>query len=586
MKVYLHSFYTIYIVSLFIFLYSFTGISQTSTLLGYDASGHLTYQEDAKGNHIPDFSYTGYHHGEKEIPVLPVVKTISPVNGDNHAHIQNAIREIEARTPNAMGYRGALLLKEGEYPIGDILSIQKSGVVVRGEGTNTILVATKRVKQDFIRYEGSGAATPDLSTRTKIADTYVPVGTQQVTLVSGHSFKVGDRIFLERKPNQAWIDLLGTGNLKDTDPDDTNWTPQMYTIRYKRVITGINGDQITFDAPVVDMIDSQYAEGYVYTYTWDNRIEEVGIENMRLASEFDSDTDEDHAWDAVKFINAENAWAKDVTAYYFGYSCVNVTSTSSKISVFNCKMMDPKSRTTGGRKYSFNTNGEQTLFKNCYARGGRHDYVTGSRTPGPNTFVNCISENQKSTTGPHHRWGTGQLYDNVSGTKDFAAENRRNSGSGHGWAGAQIMFWNCTTTTKFVIQDPPGDHVNWAIGCKGTVTATGQFGATDPLGYVESNGTFLQPASLYEKQLQDRLNVLNVSEEDFSFSPELKVYPNPATHILYISNNKERLKWTLYNVLGNQLHTGDIDKISLQQLTPGFYVLKFENGMNRQFIKL
>ena len=41
-------------------------------------------------------SYVGYKNGEEALPTIAVVKEISPVAGDNTAHIQAAIDEVEA----------------------------------------------------------------------------------------------------------------------------------------------------------------------------------------------------------------------------------------------------------------------------------------------------------------------------------------------------------------------------------------------------------------------------------------------------------------------------------------------------------
>ena len=54
--------------------------------------------------------------------------------GDNTAHIQAAIDEVEALTLNANGHRGTLLLLPGEYPVSGELIINRSGVVLRGSG--------------------------------------------------------------------------------------------------------------------------------------------------------------------------------------------------------------------------------------------------------------------------------------------------------------------------------------------------------------------------------------------------------------------------------------------------------------------
>lgn len=104
------------------------------SILFYNNSNQLVYVSDEDGNHIPDYSYAGYKNGEEELPNVSVVKEISPINGDNTAHIQAAIDEVEALPLNANGHRGALLLLPGDYPVNGVLIINKSGVVLRGSG--------------------------------------------------------------------------------------------------------------------------------------------------------------------------------------------------------------------------------------------------------------------------------------------------------------------------------------------------------------------------------------------------------------------------------------------------------------------
>jgi hypothetical protein len=70
---------------------------------------------------------------------------------------------------------------------------------------------------------------------------------------------------------------------------------------------------------------------------------------------------------------------------------------------------------------------------------------------------------------PHHRWSTGILYDNVT-TKDgtLAAINRGDSGSGHGWAAANTMFWNCDAKSIVVFDPETEGENNFAVGYRGT----------------------------------------------------------------------------------------------------------------------
>jgi hypothetical protein len=85
-----------------------------SRFIKVNANGTLTYIPDEKGNMIPDFSYVGYYGGDKPIPQVPVVKTLSPSDNDRQT-IQSAIDELSRQSPDANGIRGAILLKKGVY---------------------------------------------------------------------------------------------------------------------------------------------------------------------------------------------------------------------------------------------------------------------------------------------------------------------------------------------------------------------------------------------------------------------------------------------------------------------------------------
>lgn len=111
-------------------------------------SGKLAYHTDADGNRVPDFSYAGYHNGDRPIPDVPTVRTIGPVPGDNTAHIQSALDEVGSLAKDPSGFRGALLLLPGEYPVAGTLRMNRDGVVLRGSGdgpdpaANTVILGT------------------------------------------------------------------------------------------------------------------------------------------------------------------------------------------------------------------------------------------------------------------------------------------------------------------------------------------------------------------------------------------------------------------------------------------------------------
>jgi len=288
------------------------------------------------------------------------------------------------------------------------------------------------------------------------------------------------------------------------------WTPEQYVVPSERKIIAINNNTLTLNAPMVQTIEDQYGGGKVYRFTNSGRLNNIGVENLRLESEFDFSSDESHAWIGIEFQGVVNSWVRKVTAQFFGYACVSVEGSASHspskyVTIEDCAMLDPKSITGGGRKYSFNIaseGGEFILFQRCYTRGGRHDYVTGGRISGPNVFLDCISTSTRSSIGPHHRYATGTLFDNIQGG-EMEVRNRQNSGTGHGWAGAQTMYWNCNSTrncdnnSSTIWASSPPTAQNWVVGTK--------FGAQKGSTTFESSGTHVRPRSLYLAQLKERL---------------------------------------------------------------------------------
>lgn len=548
-------------------------LGQTSGLVSIDVQGKLSYQSDEKGNRIPDFSGVGYKNSEADIPEVPVIKTINAAPGDNYSNIQTVINEVAAMPLQANGWRGAILFKSGTYEISKTVTVTASGIILRGEGIGTNFRATGTLQYNLINLKGNSGKTEISGSQKKITDQFVPIGTKIVTVEPGHTFAVDDWVHLRREPNDDWIHLLGMDVLTNYDPAATNWTASAYKMSYERQIKAIQGNMLTLDAPVMDPIDALYAKGYVVKFT-SARIRNCAVENLKMSSTFTSPTDENHGWNAIFIDNAQNCWVKDVHATDFGYSCVNVGENGAFVTVDNCSMLDPVSQITGGRRYSFNVDGQRCLVKNCTTRNGRHDYVDGSRTPGPTVFYKCTATQQHADMGPHHRWSTGILFDNITGDGQLRVQDRADSGSGHGWSGSQIMFWNCVSP-DIVVQDPPSYHCNWAIGCTGTITNIGQW-TTHPPGIVESkNIPIAAISSLFKAQLNERLATLTTSAsiqktDEFSF----RIYPNPVNeqvHVSYTLQKNALVDLVLFGNSGQKLK----DCISMERQEAGTHIRTF-----------
>lgn len=483
----------------------------TSALVYPGEDGRVVYVPDDNGNCIPDFSNCGYMGGGVRIPDVPVKVTLRPAEGDDGARIQAAIDAVAELPVNADGFRGAVLLKRGTYEIAGTLKIAHGGIVLRGEGQGedgTVLVAAETGKRTLITIAGEDKRAEVPETRRRITDSYVPVGARSFHVDGTPGLKVGDTVVVLRPSTDEWIHYLGMDRIPPRRDGGrvTQWRPGSKDLRFDRVITAIEGKKVTIDAPLCNALERKYGGGYIYKYDFPGRIEQVGVEYIRGVSEFEHETDEDHAWNFIGLRAVANAWVRQVTAVHFGYSAVGVSRRCKWITVEDCACLDPVSRITGSRRYSFALTGELTLVQRCYARHGRHDFVMHSVVPGPNAFLDCTAEQAHSDTGPHHRWSTGTLFDNVRVQGNgINVRNRGNSGTGHGWAGAQMVFWNCTADS-ITCQRPPTAQ-NWAIGCV-SEKRSGD-------GYWESFGQPVRPWSLYLAQLRDRLGpeaVANISD--------------------------------------------------------------------------
>jgi hypothetical protein len=482
-------------------LFSFKAVKNwQSKFVQQEKDGSLTYTPDENGNIIPDFSMVGYYHGDKEIPDIKVVKTISP-SVDAEQQIQSAINELSARPADKNGFHGAVLLKKGTYIIRDKIKIEASGIVLRGEGDETKLIAAGTVNRPLIDVSGTGKAQEVKGSRTTITDGYVSVGAKSFNVASAKNYKTGDRIILYRPATEQWISDLKMDQIVERN-GTKQWKPGEYNLQYERVVTKVEGNKIFIDNPVVMALEPKYGVGEIYKYSFEGRLNNVGVENLYFESEYLSDTSENHSWDAVSFDKIENGWVRNVTARYFAYACVHLHPWAKNISVLNSNCFDHKSVITGGRRYSFCNEGQQNLFINCHATDGRHDFVTQSRTNGPNVFYNCTAKRTHADIGPHHRWSSGTLYDNVVTDGEINIQDRGNMGSGHGWVGVTQVLWNCTVK-RAAVQSPWANGKNYCIGLKGE-KVPGHFKDRPDGEWEGQNKEGLQPRSLYMAQLQAR----------------------------------------------------------------------------------
>jgi len=525
-----------YLLFVNIFLCQAQDLLPTASLVYPGTDGKLMYIPDSLGNTIPDFSNAGYKGGGVPIPYVAVKATVYPVLGDNADSIQAAIDRVSALPPDASGFRGAVLLKMGMYQLDKPIYIRASGVVLRGEGRSdvgTILYgkipkppSEEESRQRFrrrpalINIEGQSGVKVVEDSKQIITNDYVPVGAKSFTVASAKAFKKGDKVLVRRIGNEDWIKAIG---LDTATVGRNRW--RAFDINFDRIIVEINGNTITVDAPIFTAIDKRWGGGAVYKYE-DERIEQVGIENLRGISEYDPSvrtkdygnmdrddlgadhryqgeeyfSDENHYSNFIDLTNVKNAWVRNMTALHFGSSVVQANAGTKWITVQDCDSREPVSQRWGGRRFTFQMNGQFCLVQRCVSEKGRHSFVLQGSEASGNVFLECTAIHPYSSSEPHNRWANGVLYDNVK-----APLTARFWDYIIGWAGANIVFWNCEG--DYLIQRPPTAQ-NYSfghVGVNAVVFNAALQDLTKSNGHVESMDRHVTPQSLYLTQLKERL---------------------------------------------------------------------------------
>jgi hypothetical protein len=508
-------------------------IAPFTSLVYPGMEGKLVYTPDSLGNKIPDFSNAGFKGGGVAIPYVPNKVTVWPVVGDCSVVIQAAIDKVSAMPLDAQGFRGAVLIKQGTYPLDKPLVIKASGVVLRGEGTTeigTILfgrTVTPRpagnAGSSLINLAGEKGITLVEASKQTVTDNYVPVGARSLSVTSAKGFKVGDKVLVRRNGNQDWIKELGLDSA--TVGNGKRWRPFVTT--YDRVITEIKGNTITVDAPIFTAIETKWGGGDVIKYD-DNRIENVGVENLRGISEYNPTvrtsqyynmdrpdnkpaaaykgeeyfSDENHYRNLVTISNAKNVWVRSMSAYHFVNSVVQTNAGTKWVTIQDVESWEPVSVRQGARRFIYHLQGQLALVQRCFSQKGRHSFVLQAQEASGNVFLDCKAVNPYSTSEPHNHWANGVLYDNIK-----APLTARFWDYIIGWAGANIVFWNCEG--DFLIQSPPTAK-NYSFGHIGTASVIYNAPLQDlskPRGYIESLDRHVAPKSLYLTQLKERLGL-------------------------------------------------------------------------------
>jgi hypothetical protein len=484
--------------------------------------GHLAYRTLPTGERLLDFSSAGYMGGGVAIPAVAVQQTVMPSGGaDDTPAIQTAIDAV-AKLPATDGLRGAVLLAPGTFTLQGSLSITTSGVVLRGSGSTAggTVVQIAGAPRTVITIAGTGN-WEESATSDAITDDYVPSGATTLHVASTTGLTPGTPVLVDRPVTAAWIAYVGMNDLVNGDAKQT-WIAPGTVIHADRTIAAVAGNTVTLDAPLGDTFDlSTWGAGAprpsVSPYTFPGRIEQVGLEAMRLVAPAQTVPISEPTYDVMDMGAVQNAWVSDVEGDEFtgGFT---VESGAKWVTIQDSRIVRAAlTDNAAGYPFHFSIDGQGILVQRCASTGmGVYSYGTMDYTSGPNVVLQMTMSDEdgggKNALEPHMHWATGLLIDSVqagtAGDTRIDLMNEGTAGSGHGWAMAFGVVWN-SAAASLLVQDAPGTE-NWSIGTSGVWRTSSEPGIEPPgpvlaQGIQDSPGVAVAPQSLYLAQLCERL---------------------------------------------------------------------------------
>lgn len=408
-----------------------------------------------------DYSLCGFEAGPG-LPQVPGVLRVEPSGGDDTQVLQAALDEVSRRSPDASGFRGAVLLSPGRFHVEGSLQLMVSGVVLRGAGAGpkgTIVTATGTGRRSLLVL---GTTEPKPGGALSIEGPETPAGARVIQVSDVSRLRPGQRVSVLRPSVASWIRDLGMDKFEGRGAFANLrvlWTPGSRDLRWDRRILKIEAEtrRVELDAPITTSLEEAYGGGRLLMWAEDKLPTKIGVENLRLESEPGSERpmDEEHAWIGIQIGWAEDLWVRGVDFVHFPGSAVRVSSGARRVTIEDCRNLAPVSELAGYRRQSFLIEGQQVLVRRCWAEEGMNDFALGQLTGGPVVFLDCKAERAHGDSGAFESWASGALYENVviegAGLRLDLDWTR---GQGGGWTAANCLVWNCRAESLRV-KGPP-----------------------------------------------------------------------------------------------------------------------------------
>ncbi|KAI1383484.1 uncharacterized protein F4822DRAFT_79231 [Hypoxylon trugodes] len=450
-----------------------------------------------RGDHLPDFSFCGYHASDKSLPSIsrPSSTTIKASSKDQTSQIQTALDKTAASGG------GVVELGSGTFKISPGLVIP-NGTALRGSGVDSTHLSVAKLKEDVPLISLGNGTTHRVqpSSTNSITDSYVGIGANTVTVKDTKGLKVGQSAFVSRAVTAEWVRYNGMADLV-RDGKHQTWIAVGSLVQQPRAIQAINGNKVTLDVPLTDALNKKYMSPYLATFTAPGISQEIGIENLSITL---NPTCSGSALNKKNGCGAEaisvapwtqDSYIRQVNVTGFN-TFINVQNNASRITIDHVSLFrDHDTDNAAGYPSDIAIMGSQVLVQDSGQYGLKtakaFSVATQAGTPGPNAVLRHVVQSDLQQIYPHQRWAHGLLAEDTDAGVIYF--NRATAGSGHGWAINAGVAWN--VRGGVTVQSPPLG-VNWGIGSTGKVTQTN--------GSMVDTGSAVTPKSLFSAQLAKR----------------------------------------------------------------------------------
>jgi len=469
---------------------------------------------------LPDYSFAGYRSGRKALPDVRVavnVKNFGAVGDgktDDTAAFESAITAVSV---------GAIFIPRGRYRISRPITLQKSGVVLKGEDRNETILLTGHVPG---RCSGVNQGPPNCAPYSGVAMLQIVGKVQGVKLANiVANAKRGERALqVEQLSSTGSIRAGQFIRVRMTNPADNSLGCHVYAdagclnaerkrwgrgriVDWVAQVENVNDSRVTLVRPLRLDVRTHWSPEI---WSFDSSVQEVGIENLTIqfSGEPYAGHNKEQGYYALLIRNAYNCWIRDITIVDAdrgvevtgGYNTVSGillrTRARSPILTDDVYATGHYALSAGGslaQDNLFVDSKLETVFV--------HNLSVGAFANG-NVFSRITSQL------PHFDHHGGAPYENLFTeiTLTQSAENLFKSGGNRSdeFNGTRTTVWNLMyrgpLTTGKSEKDLPGLNL---VGVDGLTWIKPK--PSSPSWWVESwPGAETSPLNLYEAQLKNR----------------------------------------------------------------------------------